>query len=61
MKRGKKPAADPSLEWKISIKQSIAGRLELLLADPVTGKIGHGKRSRLINALLSEYLNKISK
>ena len=55
-KRGKKPHADPPVEWKISIPQSIAAPVELILSDPLTGKPKHGARSRLLAELLNNWL-----
>lgn len=56
-KRGKKAHNDPPEEWKISIRQSTAARVGLLLTDPLTGKIKHGARGQLIDRLLTEWVN----
>lgn len=56
MSRGKKKHTDRPVEWKISIPESIAAPVELLLLDPVSGKPKHGARAKLITQLLSKWL-----
>lgn len=60
-KKGRKRFADTRKEWKISIPESVAAKIELLLADPLTGKTKHGARSRLIVGLLQDWLKKRNK
>lgn len=60
-RRGRKPHADPPTEWKVSLPTSIAAKVELLLTDPYTGKPEHGARSRLLTALLTQWLEEQSK
>jgi hypothetical protein len=55
-RRGRKPHADPPVEWKISIPQSVAAPVELLLTDAFTGKPKHGARAKLITELLTNWL-----
>ena len=43
-------------DWKIVLPAVIAGSVEFELLDPNTGKPRYGERSRLIAALLTEWL-----
>lgn len=45
----------PSVEWKISIPQELALRIELLFYDPANRKPDYGARSALITELLKTY------
>lgn len=45
-------------DWKISMSATLAGAVEFELLDPLTGKPRYAERSRLIGALLSEWLAK---
>ena len=56
-RRGKKPHADPPVEWKVSIPTSIAAQVELILTDPLTGKPKHGARAKLIAQLLRTWVD----
>jgi len=56
VRRGRKPHTDPPIEWKVSIPQSIAAPVELILTDALTGKPKHGARSKLIAELLNHWL-----
>jgi len=58
MPRGRKPNLEPSVSWHLHIRQSIAAPVEILLADPVLGKVKAGARQALIESLLEEWLNK---
>jgi hypothetical protein len=55
-RRGRKPHADPPVEWKISIPESVAAPVELILTDALTGKPKHGARAKLITELLTTWL-----
>lgn len=55
---GRKPHSDRPVYWKVSIRSSIAAELELRFTDPLTGDVRKGARSRLINQLLEEWLEK---
>lgn len=43
-------------DWKISLPSTLAGAVEFELMDPLTGKPRYSERSRLIGALLAEWL-----
>lgn len=43
-------------EWKLSVRATIAARVDLLLEDPVTRKPKYGARSKLIEGLLEQWL-----
>lgn len=50
--------ANPSMtkSWKIHVDATIAGRVELLLLDPLTAKPRYGKRGELVNELLRKWV-----
>lgn len=52
----RKKLADPPVEIHISLPSSIVARLEILLADPLTGKPRYGARARLINRLVNDWI-----
>lgn len=54
----RKPNPDLSIPWKILLPATVAGAVELELLDPVTQKSRYGERSRLITALLLEWLER---
>lgn len=56
MARGRRPAADPPVEWYTSIPGSLAAKVELLLFDPVLNKPKYGGRSGLIQFLLRKWV-----
>lgn len=43
-------------DWKISLDATVAGAVEFELLDPLTGKPRYAERSRLIGALLANWL-----
>jgi hypothetical protein len=46
--------------WKIPLNASLAGRVEMVLGDPLTGQPKYGARTRLINDLLEHWLDVIA-
>jgi hypothetical protein len=44
-------------EWKLSLHAAVAAEVDLLLEDPLTRKPKYGARSRLIEALLDNWLS----
>jgi len=54
---GKKAHADPPVEMRINVPQSIAAKMELLLLDPLTRRPRYGARSDLITKLLREWIS----
>jgi len=58
MKRGRKPLTTPSIEWKNSIPSPLAAEIELLLLDPISGRVTYGARSQLIESLLRDWVDK---
>ena len=44
--------------WKIHLPATLAGRIEMHLADPLYNKPVYGARSELIIQLLSEWASK---
>ena len=60
-KLGRKPHADSPIKWNINLPTSLAADVELLLLDPLTGIPGYGKRSKLIQQLLYEWVEKYRK
>lgn len=47
---------DPVIEWKLTIPESLAARVEFQIFDPVRGKSKYGARSALINRLLAKWV-----
>lgn len=58
---GRKAFSDRPVDWKISIRGSIAAQIELYFTDPITGRVKKGARSQLINQLLSDWLERQQK
>ena len=53
---GRPKLTDRPTRWSISIPQSVAARVELILSDPARGNFRYGSRSDLCTALLREWL-----
>jgi len=49
---------DLRIDWKISLSATLGGAVEHEIMDPLTGKPRYGERSKLIGALLAEWLLK---
>lgn len=45
-----------TIEWKLSMPATLAGRVEHVLGDPVTGKPIYGVRNKLLTMLLDRWL-----
>lgn len=52
----RKPSPDLMKDWKIPLPATLAGAVEFHLLDAVTGKPRYGERSRLVAALLADWL-----
>lgn len=52
---------DLTKDWKICLPATLAGSVEFELLDPITKRPRYGERSKLIAALLSEWLAKRGK
>lgn len=50
-----------SVRTHIQLDKAIHDKLEMLFWDPVRGQLRYGKRTRLINHLLREWLAKLPK
>lgn len=61
IKRGRPPNAEATVEWKISVPLSIANKVTLILADPLSGSVRYGSRSKLIELLLRNWLNELTR
>lgn len=46
--------------WKLVVPATLAGRIEFMLTDPVHQKPIYGARTRLVSALLEEWIAKQS-
>lgn len=57
MSRSRRP---PYVRWKVNLDATLAAQIELHFFDPTHGKPRYGDRSELIEALLREWLSKIS-
>jgi hypothetical protein len=56
MKPGPKAKRDRPRRWDIYIPGSIAAKVDLLLMNPLTGKIKRGSRTNLITELVQRWL-----
>lgn len=54
--RGRKANLVPSVSWHIEIPIDLAFQVEARLLDPVTRKAEYGKRSKLIQSLLLDWV-----
>lgn len=52
---------DRPVERKVSIPFSLSARLDILLADPFTGRVRYGAFSDLMVELLAQHLDKTTK
>ena len=55
MKRS--PHGEPLRHWHITLPESLANRVDLLLIDPLSGRVKYGSRSGLVERLLREHLD----
>ena len=46
--------------WKIPVKADLAGRVEMVLGDPLTGAPKYGARTKLISDLLEHWLDSVA-
>lgn len=53
--RGRPSRAIPAEKWKVSMRQDLALFTDMVLADPVRGNLGYGKRSALLEELLLKW------
>lgn len=56
MPRGRPRNATPTVQWSIMMPIDLALQIETELADPVTQRALYASRSKLIQALLLEWL-----
>jgi len=59
-KQGRPRHSDPPVEWKVSLPASLAHRITLILADPLSGSTRYGSRSKLIELLLRNWLTSLA-
>lgn len=56
-RRGRKAFAEKKVRWPgIELPESLATKVDLLLTDPLTGKVKYGARTQLFEQLLREWL-----
>lgn len=48
---------EPTVTWKLYVSITVAARIEHLIRDPLTGKPRYGLRSKIIEQLLTEWLD----
>lgn len=48
--------AEKTVEWKISVRATLAAQIEHRFMDPITLKPAYGLRSKFINSLMESYL-----
>lgn len=55
---GRPPNTVPTVEITAKVRADVVAQVDLLLTDPMRDKLKYGVRSRLIERLLSEWLEK---
>lgn len=55
-KAGRKRHNDAPVNWKLSVPQSIAVQVELLLYDPLLNRVAYSARSAYVSGLIREDL-----
>ena len=58
LRRGRPPSKTQRIEWKIHISVELAAQVELMLADPVRGRVAYAARSRYIESLIERDLER---
>jgi len=53
----RRPLADPPVEVSVSIPTTLLDKIDLLLFDPVRGRVRYGARSKLIQQLLKRWVD----
>lgn len=56
---GRKKNPDRPVTKEVSIPGSLVQRVDAVLFDPHTGKVGHGRWARLTTILLADWLAKL--
>jgi hypothetical protein len=56
--RGRRKHHESTTPWSFNMPSHLAMRVDLLLLDPMTGKVKYGSRIQLIEQLLREWLAK---
>ena len=59
MPRGRPKKHDTPVSWYVSLPQSLAAEVELILLDPLTGRPEFGKRSQLVESLLRNWVEEM--
>lgn len=59
MTRGRKPNAVPTTDWKVHIPLPLAVKFDLYYGDPLTGKLSHGVRSKVMTELIRKHLQEL--
>lgn len=45
-------------QWSFLLPTELTAKVDLLLLDPMTGRVKYGSRKKLVEKLLREWLNK---
>lgn len=53
-------SAELMKDWKIPVPAELAGKIEMVLTDPLTRKPKYGARVKLIEGLLKNWLDQIA-
>jgi hypothetical protein len=53
---GRKKLLDRPIDVHVTLPSSVVAQLEILLADPLTGKPKHGSRAKLITRLVKQWI-----
>jgi len=56
MPRGRKKNIERTVKWQCQVRESVAAKIDLLLTNPLTGKVQHTSKGQLTDTLLTQYL-----
>jgi len=55
-RRGRKPSLEKTIPWHIEVPEDLAVKVDLLITNPLTGKVKYGERKKLVLRLLRQWL-----
>lgn len=56
-RRGRKPNLEKTIPWHIEVPEDLALKVDLLITNPLTGKVKYGERKKLVIQLLRGWLD----
>ena len=54
--RGRKQHHESSTAWSFRLPSDLCAKVDLLLLDPISGRVKYGSRTQLIETLLRQWL-----